>query len=244
MCDELKTIGFQYEGAFAEYVEIPRQAIAMGNVITLPDAVDYDSATLIEPAACALNGQSYMRVANGDYVLIYGSGMIGCMHAELAFLKGAAKVLVVEPAESRGRAAEAHVPGIIWINPAACSVEEEVARHTEGRGANVVIVATSFPDVQLEAQKVAAKMARISLFGGLAGNSLGYIDSNLVHYKELQVCGVHATTPGFMREILGLMQEGRFDTGKYVDKRVSIENVMDGFAAIRDENVVKVVIQF
>ena len=56
MCDHLKTIGFQYEGVFAPYAEIPKQAILMNNVIRLDDSISYDDATLIEPAACALNG--------------------------------------------------------------------------------------------------------------------------------------------------------------------------------------------
>ena len=62
MCDHLTTIGFQYEGVFAPYVEIPKQAIIMENVIKLPDNISYDNASLIEPAACALNGQSYMHI--------------------------------------------------------------------------------------------------------------------------------------------------------------------------------------
>ena len=49
MCDRLETIGFQYEGAFAEQMEIPRKAIVMGNVIKVPEAVSDMSAVLSEP---------------------------------------------------------------------------------------------------------------------------------------------------------------------------------------------------
>ena len=45
MCDNLQTIGFQYEGAFAEYMSIPYQALKMGNVIKLPDVLVDDDAT-------------------------------------------------------------------------------------------------------------------------------------------------------------------------------------------------------
>ena len=89
MCNHLQTIGYQYEGAFASQMEIPRQAIIMGNVIKVPERVSDISAALSEPAACALNAQQYLKIQPDDYVVIYGSGYIGCVHAELARLAGA-----------------------------------------------------------------------------------------------------------------------------------------------------------
>lgn len=242
MCDHLETIGFQYDGVFAKYVAIPSKAIRMGNVIKLPDSVSYDSATLIEPAGCAYNGQSYLHIQPGDNVVIYGSGMIGCIHAELAFLAGASKVMICEPVEKRGHIAEQKVPGVIWIDNGRKNAVEEVMKMTDGVGANVVITATSFAPVQQEAQDIAAKMARICLFGGLAGNSTGYIDSNKIHYKELQICGVHATTPRYMREIMRLIEQGKLDSSKYIEKIVSLDDILYGFKAIRDENIMKVVV--
>ena len=242
MCDHLETIGFQYDGVFANYVSIPAKAIRMGNVIKLPDNVSYDAATLIEPAACAYNGQTYLNIHEGDNVVIYGSGLIGCIHAELALLKGAAKVMMCEPVAKRGHIAEEKVPGIIWIDNSQKNVAEEVKKLTDGVGANVVITATSYAPVQIEAQEIAAKMARICLFGGLPGEGKGYVDSNMVHYKELQICGVHATTAGYMREIMKLIEEGKLDSEKYIERIVSLDDIMEGFTSIRDENVMKVVV--
>jgi L-iditol 2-dehydrogenase len=242
MCDRLETIGFQYDGVFAEFVAVPAKAIRMGNVIRLPDDISFDSATLIEPAACAYNGQSYLHVHEGDNVVIYGSGIIGCIHAELAMLSGARRVMVCEPSEKRGRIAQEKVPGLIWIDNAGKSAVDEVMRLTDGVGANVVITATSYPPVQKEAQDIAAKMGRICLFGGLAGESTGFIDSNKIHYKELQVCGVHATTPAYMREILKLLEAGKLDSAKYIERAVTLDHIEDGFKMIRDENVMKVVV--
>ena len=242
MCDSLETIGFQYDGVFTEYVEIPEKAVKNGNVILLPDNISYDNATLIEPAACAWNGQNYMHIHEGDTVVIYGSGIIGCIHAELAFYKGANQVIVVEPVEKRGKIAIEKVPGVKWINPFTQNTIDEVKKITGGRGADVVIVATSVPTVHTEAQLVAAKRGRILLFGGIPGEGKGYIDSNLIHYKELQVCGVHATTPEYMKKIMNLIEQGKLDAEKYIEKTISLEEMEEGFRTIRDENTMKVVI--
>ncbi len=48
----------------------------------------------------------------------------------------------------------------------------------------MVITALSVPSVHTEALEVASKMGRISLFGGIAGDGKGYLDSNLIHYKR------------------------------------------------------------
>ena len=242
MCDDLETIGFQYDGVFAKYISIPGKAVRRGNVIKLPDNIGYEEASLIEPAACAYNGQSYMHVQEGDSVLIYGSGFIGCIHAELAFASGAAKVIVCDPLEKRGRACEEKVPGVVYINNEEKDAASEVMELTDGIGANVVITATSYAPVHSEALDIAAKRGRISLFGGIAGESTGYLDSNKIHYKELQVCGVHATTAAYMRRIMELMEKGKLDTGKYIEKHVPLNDILSGFEAIRNENIMKVVV--
>ena len=242
MCDHLTTIGFQYEGVFAPYVEIPKQAIIMENVIKLSDNISYDNASLIEPAACALNGQSYMHIESGDHVVIYGSGIIGCIHAELARLAGASKIIMVEIAKPRIEIAKKMIPDIIVINPKEQDTVEEVKRITNGRGANVVITALSVPSAHTEAQIIAAKRGRISLFGGIAGDGKGYLDSNLIHYKELSIHGVHATTAGMMKEIIRYVEEGKLNLEKYVTDVYDLKDISEGFLAIRDRNAMKVLV--
>ncbi|KMZ53613.1 alcohol dehydrogenase catalytic domain-containing protein [Dorea sp. D27] len=243
MCDHLETVGFQYEGAFAEKMEVPKQAIKMGNVIKVPDNVPDMSAVLAEPTACARNAQQYLNIQPEDTVVIYGSGYIGCIHAELARLAGATKIIMVEIAEVRAKIAKKMIPGIIMINPKEQNTVKEVERITGGRGANVVITALSVPSVHTEAQVIASKMGRISLFGGLAGDGKGYIDSNLIHYKELSVHGVHATTPAMMRQILAYVEEGRLDLEKYVSEVCKLEDIQNGFVSIRDNNALKVLVK-
>lgn len=242
MCNSLKTIGFQYEGAFAEKMEIPKQAIEMGNVIKIPENVSDMSAALSEPAACALNAQTYLNIGPEDFVLIYGSGYIGCIHAELARIAGARKVIMVEIAEPRAKIAREMIPDITLINPREQNTVEEVMRLTEGRGANVVITALSVPSVHTEALEVASKMGRISLFGGIAGDGKGYLDSNLIHYKELSVHGVHATTAALMREIMGYVSAGKMNLEKYVTRVYPLSAIEEGFCCIRDENAMKILI--
>ena len=53
-------------------------------------------AALIEPFACVLRGQDAVGIQPGDIVLVVGAGPIGVMHAMLARLSGAGRVIVSE----------------------------------------------------------------------------------------------------------------------------------------------------
>ncbi len=242
MCDNLRTMGFQYDGSFAEYMAIPGHALKMGNVIKIPDSISFDEACLAEPAACVLTSHAYLNIHKDDYVVVYGSGFIGCMHAEFAFAAGAKKVIMVEIAESRLEIAKKMIPAIETINPGKENTLERVKELTGGRGANVVITALSVPSVHTEAQLIASKMGRISLFGGIAGEGKGFLDSNLIHYKELCIYGVHATTPKLVRDVLEAVDSGKVSMKKYISHYYPLADIVDGFIAIRDENAMKVVL--
>lgn len=242
MCDDLQTVGFQYDGSFAEYMAIPNRALRMGNVLRIPDGISFEEACLAEPAACVLTAHAYLNIGRDDYVVVYGSGFIGCMHAEFALAAGARKVIMVEIADSRLDTAKKMIPSIEAINPSRQNTPDLVRELTEGRGANVVITALSVPSSHTEAQQIASKMGRISLFGGLAGEGKGFLDSNLIHYKELSVHGVHATTPTLVNRVLDTVAAGTVNVKKYISHHYPLARIGDGFAAIRDENAMKVVV--
>ena len=243
VCDNLTTIGFQeYDGSFAKYIEIPKRAVDMGYLIKLPDNVDFEEGALIEPIGCVLNAHRYVKVTPGDCVAVYGAGFIGCVHAELSFLYGASKVIMIEPSEVRGKQACEFIPGLIWVNPNEVATVERVKEITDGRGANVVITSCSVAGTHAEAQDIAAKMGRISLFGGLVGESKGFIDSNTIHYKELEVSGVHGTTPEMMAEIINKVSNKELDLKKYITKTIDLADIEKGLHSIMHENLMKVVI--
>ncbi len=242
MCEDLKTIGFQYDGGFAEYMIIPRQAFKMGNVYRLPEVENVSAFTLSEPLACAINAQSYLQIKPGEDVVIFGSGIIGCMHAELALNSGADKVIIVETSTERINQAGKLLNGATFINSAETDVFAEVSCLTEGKGADVAIIACSVGSAQTDGMKVLAKCGRISLFGGLAGNSTGYIDSNFVHYREISVFGVHASTPAQNKQAMELIHQGVINVEKYITKRYPLKEINEAFKDIDGGSIMKAVI--
>lgn len=243
MCDNLKTIGFQYDGGFAEYMEIPASAFEMGNVNKLDNRIDDEEAALAEPIACVVNAQEFLNIGKDDYIAVFGAGFIGCMHAELAFSKGAAKVIMIEIAKSRVCEAVKLLERIRMLSPAEADTYQEVMKHTEGRGVNVAITACSAGKAQEDALKISAKRGRISLFGGIPGEAKGFLDSNMIHYKELSVFGTHASTPAQNMKVLKLISDGKLKVKKYITGIYRLENIAEVFELIKNEGIMKALIK-
>lgn len=243
LCDSLTTIGFQYDGVFAEYMEIPAKAFANGNVNRVPEMVRPEEAALAEPIACVLNAQSFLGIGPGDTVAVFGSGFIGCMHAEMALASGASAVLMAEVAEARLEQAVSLIPGICAVHSSREDPVDAIRRLTGGRGADVVITACSVGPVHTQALEAAAKRGRISLFGGLSGDGKGFLDSNAIHYKELSVHGVHASTAVQNRRVLDEIAQRKYLPGKYVTKIYPMEDIQTAFQEIQTGNVLKAVVK-
>ena len=242
VCDSLKTIGFDYDGTFSEFMEIPQAAIRMGNVNILSVNVPNEQAVLAEPIACIINAHQYLHIAAGDVVAIFGSGFIGCMHAELAALEGASKVIMIEVNPARAEAARKINDRLIIINPNSQNLSEEIKKLTGDRGVNVSIVACSVGSAQTDAMNITAKRGRISLFGGLPTNSTGFIDSNMIHYREISVFGVHASSPAQNREALQLISGGILDVKPYSSNIFALQDIEKAFDALNSEKIMKAII--
>jgi len=243
LCDELKTIGFQYDGAFAEYMELPSDLLEQGNFNKINDCVSDEEAVLAEPIACVINSQGFLNINKESTVAIIGSGFIGSMHVELARLNGAKKIIVIEINESRAKKCKEYNPDIEIINPKKDNLFSSIMEMTDGYGTDVSIVACSVGSAQSDAMKITGKLGRISLFGGLPGDSLGFIDSNIIHYKEISVYGVHASTAKQNRLGLEYIEKGRLNVKKYTNNIFSLNEIENAFKCLENEEIIRAIIK-
>ena len=242
MCVDLHTIGFEYDGTFAAFLSIPAHAFEMGNVLKLEPALSDAEATLTEPVACCLNGQSFLRIERDDVVFIFGAGFIGCVHAELALRSGAARVIVSDVSARRLELVAKLLPGVQWLDSSKTDAAEFVKETTGGIGADVIITACAVGATHAAAMEISARRARVSLFGGLPEKAAGFLDSNAIHYKELSVYGSHASTVAENRRILEMIAAREIDVEKYASRTYPLERIDDAFEDLKGEDVLKVLV--
>jgi L-iditol 2-dehydrogenase len=229
-----KAFGINMDGAFAEYMKIPAEAIQQGNVMPVDPEQDPAVAALIEPLACVLRGQNAVNVRSGDIVVVMGAGPIGILHMLLAKARGAARVIVSEPVENR-RLQAANLGADLVADPGSEDLKALVLKQSNNRGADVVIVAAPSKIAQQSAIEIAAVGGRINLFGGLPKDDpIIQFDSNAVHYKELIVTGTTACSTMDCLQAAELVNAGVLDLSSLVTSRFNLSEVKEAFAAAGD----------
>jgi L-iditol 2-dehydrogenase len=243
VCEDLESIGYQYDGGFAEFMRVPRKVLAVDGLNRVPEHVPFEEASLTEPLACVLNGQELAQVGEGDAVVVLGAGPIGCLHVRLARARGAGTVALVDVNQGRLDLAARAEPDIA-LDSSKDDPIDAVRKMTDGRGADVVITATGVGQAQEQALEMAALRGRISLFGGLPrDDSIIRFDSNLVHYRELSVFGAYGSAPRHNREALALIADGVVRVDDLITHRMPLVDVHRAIETVVSGDGLKVVLE-
>lgn len=241
VCLNRQAIGYEFDGAFAEYVRIPAIALTTGNVFPIPEGVSFDSAALAEPLACCINGQKNVGIKLGDTVVIIGAGPIGLMHIMLAKLSGATKIIVSELNEQRRKAA-LECGADLAIDSNKEDINEKIKMLTYGVGADVVIMAIGIPALTNQALSLVRKGGRVNLFAGFSTGATAEIDVNLIHYNEIIVTGASALSRDSYQTALTLISSGKIKTDKLITHRFKLEDAKEAFACALAGSAIKVLI--
>jgi L-iditol 2-dehydrogenase len=244
VCPNQESMGYHYDGGFAEFMRVPAKVLAVAGLNRIPTGVGYAEASVAEPLACVLNGQELARVGPGDDVVVIGSGPIGCLHVRLARSRGAARVFLVERNAERLRLAA----DLVGPDAAICAEETDVVdtvhKLTDGRGVDVAIVAAASGAAQEQAVALAARQGRVSFFGGLPkDNPIISLDSNLVHYRELTIVGANGSSPGHNARALELIATGAVPVSDLITHRLPLAEVLTAFDLVGRGAAIKVTIE-
>jgi len=156
------TAGFDPNGGgFAEYVRA-MPWIAERGMIAVPADVTLEEATFVEPVNTCLKAVEKARVAPEETVLVLGQGPIGLILMMLSRLAGAT-VLTSDPMPER-RAMSQRLGAAAALDPSSGNLAAEVRAQTEGRGADVVLVAVPLPALLTEGLALARPGGRVLLF--------------------------------------------------------------------------------
>ena len=245
VCQNQTSVGYQYDGGFAEYMIVPREVLAVDGMNRIPDGVGFAEASAAEPFACAINAQEQLGIEPGDDVVIFGAGPIGCLHVRIARgVHGAGRIILVDINSERLKmSADAVKPDVV-INASEVNIVEEILKLTGGRGADVIITATPANITQEQAVSMAARNGRISFFGGLPKtNPTITLDSNLVHYRQLHIHGANGSAPEHNRRALDYIASGEVPVADLITRRIRLRDVMDAFGIVERGEAIKVTVE-
>jgi L-iditol 2-dehydrogenase len=217
-CADLKIIGHQVPGAFAEYVKIPAKFAH-----PMPDGVSFDEAAVLEPCSGALHAVRRCDIQSGDFVVIIGGGTMGSFATQHC-CNLSAEVLVIEPVEFKRRTAldlgAAHA-----VDPNDEDIEAIVRKLTGGKMADVVIEAVGEPETLAQTVSLVKDGGKIMLIGW-TGNPMDPFDLTNTTFRELTVLG----TLGFCRDFpisMKLLGSGKIDIQRIITHHFDLDHVQD-----------------
>lgn len=221
ICRNRVAFGYQLTGGLSQYITIP--ANARQNVVPL-NGVSAQEAGLVEPLACALNGQNLAEVKGSQTVLVVGAGPLGLMHIRLAKAQGVPQVIAVEPNVARHQIAVDSGADLV-VAPGEHTAAQ-ILEATDG-GVDVLIMAIGRVEALTPYLGALAPGARISAFAGFPSDAVLSIVANDVHYNEYKVVGASSCRLENFLEIAPMLADGRLDVSDIVGTQLPLEKAAD-----------------
>jgi len=202
-------------GAYAEYIRIPKR-IVEANMLAVPPDVSYEEAAMVEPLACVLRGLHETGVEIGDTVVVIGGGPIGLMFVQVAKAIGCNVVAVVKRDSQATAVKHMGAQEVVQITKVKDPIEAVRAVTAERRGGDVVIEAVGRPEAWEWATEMVRKGGTVNFFGGCASGTKVQLDTNRLHYSEITLKATFHHTPDTVRRAFRLISEKKIRSNDYI----------------------------
>ena len=222
------TAGFEPNGGgFAQYVRAMPWIVERG-MLAIPPDVSFEEATFVEPVNTCLKGVRKARVERGESVLVIGQGTIGLLLMLLARDAGA-QVMTSDPVDGR-RAMSLRFGAAAAFDPAEGNLLAEVRARTEGRGADVVLVAVPSSALVNEALALARPGGRVLLFAHNDPVMKIEFPAAAVGVEAKAILGSYSASAEEQAESARLVFERRLPVRELISHRFSLEDIAQALA--------------
>jgi len=183
VCQFVKILGVDADGAFADYVKIPAS-----NIWKLGPEIPRDFGSLFDPFGNAVHTVLSGEIA-GQTVAVTGCGPIGLFAIAVAKACGAADIFAIEPNETRRELAQ-KMGAKTLLDPANGDVEAQVFEATGGTGVDVLLEMSGHPAAIAQGFRMLRMGGRASLLG-IPSRAVEMDLANGVIFKGATVHGIN-----------------------------------------------------
>jgi len=236
-------------GGFAQYIRVMDWIVGDGvtpaGLIHIPDDIPFEQAAFIEPVNTCFKAVKLLDLQPDDTVLVIGQGSIGIILAALAAQSGAT-VLTSDMYPERHAIAAGF--GLTRPLDARGDVVAEGKAATEGRGADVALVAVGADALIATAMSAIRPGGRVMLFASTQHGTAPF-DPAAVCMDEKTLMGSYSASVAIQQEGIDLVFEGyrsgKLDLTKLISHRFSLEEASKAihFASNPVANSMKIVLK-
>ena len=224
-------VGEAAGGGFAEYIRVMDWIVGDGvtpaGLIKVPDDIPFEQAAFIEPVNTCFKAVKLLALEPDDTVLVIGQGSIGIILAALARQTGATVLTSDMYAERHAMAAKF---GLDRPLDARGDVVAACKAATEGRGADVALVAVGADALIATAMAAVRPGGRVMLFASTQHGTAPF-DPAAVCMDEKTLMGSYSASVAIQQEGIDLVFEGyrsgKLDFTQLISHRFGLEDAAE-----------------
>ncbi len=229
-------LGQKIDGAYAEYVRIPAELVKAGAVVSLDEEISLEDAVLTEPLARTFAAARIDRMQEGQHVLIIGCGSVGLMHLKTAKWSGC-KVMATDINPTRlALAGQMGANHLLKLD----TLQEDVLRYTDGKGAKTVIISVPMQDVLADYIKLTAQGGSCNLCSLEATEQA----KSIAVAQNITLTSTCSPSVVDFRKCLQLIKEEAIIVSDMISHRFTLETFPEAIEKIKKQELIRGVITF
>ncbi|HZQ69756.1 MAG TPA: L-threonine 3-dehydrogenase [Terriglobales bacterium] len=235
ICQNVKIIGVDADGAFAEYVVIPES-----NIWKLDPAIPLEYASILDPLGNAVHTVLAGEIA-AKTVAVTGCGPIGLFSIAVARAVGATTVFAIEVNEHRRKLAK-EMKADFTLDPSKDKVHSIIMEQTGGVGVDVVLEMAGHPDAIRTAFDVVRRGGRISLLG-LTSKPISLNFSEDIIFKGITIQGINGRRMyQTWYQMTALLKAGKLDLHPVITDRIAMKDFSQGMERLKTGEASKILV--
>ncbi len=213
--------GFNYPGAFAEYVVRPPEGMTK-----MPASMSFEEGAVAHVLAQALHYVERAGVYAGDDVAVLGSGVQGLLVLQVAMLKGAGRVFM----SGRGKRLEVakELGAAEVFDYTRDDVTQRLLELTGGKGVDVVFECAGKADSMRTTSDATRMGGRIALIGITSQPGGVPMDTDTIALHEMTVFGMRGS-PHTAAGAVSLVANGQVKTQPLITKSFQLDQIQEAF---------------
>ena len=229
-CPNTAVMGFNYDGAWAEYVAVPSFVLT-----EIPDELPFEQAAILADAVSTPYAGLVTRaqLAPGETIGLWGIGGLGVHAVQIARLVGAGLIIAVDPSPA-ARQRALSVGADHALDPNDPDLLAQVVALTGGQGLDVAVDLVGSNAVLAEAASAIGRAGRVVMIG-LSLDPIALGPGVLFGFQSQSLLGHLGYRKTDLDTVVDLVARKRLDVSASISGTMPLADVGDGVEQLRSK---------